>query len=230
MTEINHQSLGTIKLRPSKLARRVVVKIGLTGQLEISLPARFSRRQLGRLITQNETTFAKMLAEHQQKFNYQNGDPVSKNFCFKLSVDNSENQIYLTKQFVVADLVSTQELNNFEVQAEIRATIAKALRKDARHLLVPRLELWSERTGWAYERLRLSHSQTRWGSCSSRGTISLNISLMKLSWPLIDYVIIHELAHTQELNHSPDFWKLVEKNCPNYKNLRRQLRQTSPQV
>ncbi len=73
--------------------------------------------------------------------------------------------------------------------------------------------------------LRLSSAKTQWGSCNVRGVISLNWQLVKLALPLIDYVVIHELAHLRELNHSPAFWALVESVCPDYREMRAALRE-----
>ncbi len=72
--------------------------------------------------------------------------------------------------------------------------------------------------------IRVSSARTQWGSCSARGVVSLNWHLVKLSLPLIDYVVIHELAHLKEMNHSAAFWRVVESACPDYRELRRQLR------
>ncbi|MBU1213721.1 MAG: M48 family metallopeptidase [Gammaproteobacteria bacterium] len=72
--------------------------------------------------------------------------------------------------------------------------------------------------------LRVSSARTQWGSCSARGVVSLNWHLVKLSLPLIDYVVVHELAHLKEMNHSAAFWRVVESACPDYKELRKQLR------
>ncbi|HPP47199.1 MAG TPA: M48 family metallopeptidase, partial [Accumulibacter sp.] len=67
----------------------------------------------------------------------------------------------------------------------------------------------------------------RWGSCSAQGVIRLNWRLLHLPLPLIDYVLIHELAHLLEMNHGPRFWAIVATACPDYQALRRQLRQQS---
>ena len=81
----------------------------------------------------------------------------------------------------------------------------KILMKHAREYLPYRLEYFAKLYGYHYERCRLSHAATRWGSCSSTGTISLNIGLMQVPEILRDYVIIHELAHLNHMDHSAAF-------------------------
>lgn len=106
----------------------------------------------------------------------------------------------------------------------------KILAKKAREYLPYRLDFWATKYGYSYSGIRLSHANTRWGSRSSSGTISLNIGLMKVPEPLRDYVIIHELAHINHMDHSADFWHEVGEHDPNYKRHREQLKQFSPGV
>ena len=75
-----------------------------------------------------------------------------------------------------------------------------------------------------YNKISIRHQKTRWGSCSSDGNLSFNCKLACLSNDLQEYVVAHELCHLQEMNHSKDFWALVEKTVPNYKELRAQLK------
>lgn len=106
----------------------------------------------------------------------------------------------------------------------------KLLAKQAREYLPYRLEFWARKYGYHFERCRLSHAGTRWGSCSSNGTISLNIGLMQVPEVLRDYVILHELAHLNHMDHSPAFWAEVAEHDPQYKVHRRRLKGFEPGV
>ena len=72
--------------------------------------------------------------------------------------------------------------------------------------------------------VKLSEAKTQWGSCTAHGSIRLHVHLIKLPPRLIDYVVVHELAHLRELNHSASFWRLVESVCPDYTILRSELK------
>lgn len=104
----------------------------------------------------------------------------------------------------------------------------KELMHSAREYLPARLEELAEGHGFKYRKIRLSKATSRWASCSDSGTISLNAHLMRLPKDLIDYVLIHELCHTKQMNHSRDFWKLVENSMPGYEDRRKQLKNFKP--
>ena len=104
----------------------------------------------------------------------------------------------------------------------------KILMKKAREYLPYRLEYFAKLYGYSYNKCRLSHANTRWGSCSSNRTISLNIGLMKVPEILRDYVIIHELAHLNHMNHSKAFWSEVGLHDKNYKIHEKKLKNFSP--
>ena len=104
----------------------------------------------------------------------------------------------------------------------------KALMKKAKEFLPYRLDYFAHLYGYNYSKCRLTHANTRWGSCSSNKTISLNIGLMKIPTVLRDYVILHELAHLNHMDHSKAFWQEVESHDKNYKTHERKLKQFSP--
>jgi len=97
------------------------------------------------------------------------------------------------------------------------------LRQGHIHLL-PRLAAASHGCGLPYTRSTVRLARSRWGSCSRAGVISLNARLLLLPPATVDYVLVHELCHTREPNHSPAFWRLVARHCPTYSAHRRELR------
>lgn len=106
---------------------------------------------------------------------------------------------------------------------EAAVLLEKALRERGRQVFGERLAHYAPALGVAPPPLRLSAARTRWGSCSRHG-ISLNWRLMFMPLPVVDYVVCHELAHLREMNHSPRFWSVVEQLCPDWRNLRLELR------
>ncbi len=111
-----------------------------------------------------------------------------------------------------------------------RAFLLQWLQKRARALLVPRLEELAALHGFSYQRAQVRCQRTRWGSCSRRGTISLNAKLLLLEPHLVDYVLLHELCHTVVPNHSAGFWTLVAAYDPQCMQHRRELRQAEKSV
>ena len=74
------------------------------------------------------------------------------------------------------------------------------------------------------QQIKLSSAKTQWGSCTSRGVVRFNWQLVRMPLHLIDYVVVHELAHLVEMNHSAAFWRVVESACPDYAQCRAELR------
>ena len=105
-----------------------------------------------------------------------------------------------------------------------RVVLERALRDKARRLFRERLALFAPQLGVPMPSLSLSSARTRWGSCSALGNIRLNWRLIFFPQPLVDYVVIHELAHLKEMNHSPKFWSVVEQLCPDWQVRRRDLK------
>ncbi len=108
--------------------------------------------------------------------------------------------------------------------SHIEKKVSTWYRKQALPLFISRAEHYAKILDVKPCSIRLTTARTRWGSCSSNGEVRLNVQLIKLPHYLIDYVIVHELAHLREMNHSVAFWRLVERACPNYARLRSELK------
>jgi predicted metal-dependent hydrolase len=109
-------------------------------------------------------------------------------------------------------------------EESLRRAIISWYRQVAESDFSSRLERWSKQMGVAYRGFRVKDQKTRWGSCSSRGNINLNWRLIQAPDCAIDYVVVHELCHLREMNHSERFWSLVEAALPTYQQGRDWLR------
>lgn len=118
------------------------------------------------------------------------------------------------------------DFNDEKLQEWLNKVIVEALRRNAKIVLPPRLYMLSMKHGLPYEQLKINSSKGRWGSCSAKRDINLSCYLMLLPSHLIDYVLLHELAHTKEMNHSEKFWTLLNELTNNKaKELRKELKQ-----
>jgi predicted metal-dependent hydrolase len=104
-----------------------------------------------------------------------------------------------------------------------RVQLRRWLKGAAEKRLAPRLLQLAAELKYSVSRVSIRSQRTRWGSCSTRGTVSLNCSLVFLRPDVVRYLFIHELAHTKHMNHSASFWRLVEKLEPDYRRLDREL-------
>jgi predicted metal-dependent hydrolase len=101
--------------------------------------------------------------------------------------------------------------------ALLRHALRRFMMREAHAALGPWLERASLETGLRYTRIQIRRQRTRWGSCSRNGTISLNACLLFQAPDVVNYLLIHELAHTRHMNHSRRFWGLVEKHEPRWR-------------
>jgi predicted metal-dependent hydrolase len=112
----------------------------------------------------------------------------------------------------------------------LRPALERHLRAMAKAILVPRVEQLAAQHDSKVRRVVIRNQRSRWGSCSCQGTISLNWRLIQLPEPVRDYIIVHELMHLRQLNHSPRFWTEVERAYPDYRAAEEWLKQNSGQV
>lgn len=115
--------------------------------------------------------------------------------------------------------------NNMKVLTEKSKELPKIDREKARENLEKRLSELAKQHNFQYNRVSIRNQRTRWGSCSSKDNISLNMKLLHLPQQLIDYILLHELVHTRVKNHSKDFWNELETIVPNARTVDEQLRE-----
>lgn len=166
---------------------------------------------------------------HQQTV-YQDDQQIGKSHSLVIQSGQGQPSITTQGTKILVNLPAGSDIRDASTQSSIRSHILKALRKEAKSYLPRRLSYLAEQHGFSYNTTKLTHASSRWGSCSSSGTISMNISLMRLPFELIDYVLIHELCHTRHMNHSDEFWGLVARFDPEFEQHRRELKKHTPSI
>ncbi len=231
MPTITDEEFGEIRITKSAKASHVRIRVGTDGTLRASMPRYAPILLVKRLIRSSRSELRDMLEAHTSLTVFTDGTQIGKSHGIVVR-PTSEKTASATRhgQQIIVSLPDSQPIETPAVQAIIRPVVIAALRKEAKSYLPRRLAHLASHHGFRYEKVRFSHASGRWGSCSSNGTISLNIALMKLPFHLIDYVLIHELVHTKEMNHSSAFWSLVEHCDPSYKTHRKEIKNETPSV
>ena len=133
---------------------------------------------------------------------------------FRLHIFRTEREnFYMRLENGILHIACPKEIDfaDEQVQKVLKGLIEQALRHEARRILPQRLHQLASQHGFTYAGVKIFNSKSHWGSCTARRSINLSLSLMLLPFPLIDYVLLHELCHTIEMNHSDRFWALMDK-------------------
>jgi hypothetical protein len=119
------------------------------------------------------------------------------------------------------------QIENKEVQEFIRKVIIEVYRIEAKQILPKQISELATRYGYQFNKIAIKNLKSRWGSCSSKNNINLNLHLVRLPKHLMEYVLLHELVHTVHKNHGIEFWKELDKHVGNAKALQYELRNYS---
>lgn len=206
-----------------------------TDQVKILAPHGIAQTELQRLIAEKAPWLNDCWQKQQQQSASQSG----------ARYENGADFLYLGEPYPISIIETDRaavEIDSGELCIDLLMTdgrdhgqqcaalVEQWLQDEATNYLPARLEHWEQVTGYLAKSLKIRHYKSRWGSCDRLGRITLNNRLMMAPTLIIDYVIIHELAHLKELNHSPRFWAIVEGFCPDYRRHRCWLRQHSQQL
>lgn len=212
------------QVRRHRRARSVKLRAEQHQGLMITVPYRFSMRELPGILETNKDWIMKQLARIQSRPSPELPESVtfySIQQTWKIHYEPAADIFKITKQAANEIALKGDQADH----QRCRKVLLHWIKKQSKSHLTAELQRVSAETQLAYDGLIIRGQKTVWGSCTSRKSISLNYKLFLLPAHLMRYVMIHELCHTKHLNHSASFWSLVEKFDPNYKQHRRELRQ-----
>lgn len=224
------EEFGDIPYRRVPGSRHVRIRMATDGSLRASLPSLAPVSSLKRLVDTSREELRK-ISKSSAGDAYVDGQRIGHSHQLSLIPNRSQAlRGSIAHQRITISYPHDSDPASAHIQATIRTYVATALRKESKAYLPRRLSYLAEQGNFSYKKVRFAHQSGRWGSCSTTGTISLNIALMSLPFEIIDYVLVHELSHTRQMNHSPAFWSVVGQYYPDYKNARRTLKTHNPYV
>ncbi len=236
-TKIIHiPDIGEVKIVKSPRTKNINISIKPFKGIRVSVPMHVSFHD-AEAIVYKKTGWLKKSQQKISKlennvtlFN-ENTNYKTKSHTLRIQSDNrSTTSVVVSNKFINIKYPVGKNIEESGIQSAIREGIERALRKEAKEHLPRRVAELSGKYGFKYRNVYIKNLKTRWGSCSSKGNINLNIHLMRLPENLIDLVILHELAHTIELNHSKKFWAILDKIFGNAKLKDKELKKYKTQI
>ena len=223
--------LGDIILRRSLKARNYTIKIA-NGAISAIMPMRGDEQKMIDFINQRRERLKKALIKHPTR-EILSEQTEMQTLTFDVRIRRAPKQdkfhMFLKEKQLTIACPEDTDFENAEVQKLLRRLLQAAMRHEAKRILPPKVKQLASQYGFSYTGVTIKNNKSNWGSCSARKHINLSLSLMQLPEHLIDYVILHELCHTVEMNHSDRFWHLMDHVTGNRaKALRTELKQYHP--
>lgn len=235
MDYISVPGVGDIKVRRSANIKYLRIRMAPGRGIWVSVPYGVGRKQVEAFVSENR----EWILHHRREMQVYEKDTgvglgigsevKTKQHTLKIERTGESNPAYRIEGEVVT-LFIPEGVCFDRVEKYVQQFLVEIYKLEAEQYLPGRVKRYAEQFGFRYGRLSFRDNVSNWGSCSFENNISLNVKLMKLPDELIDYVILHELCHTVEKNHSDAFWKLVGLVCPDYVHLRARLRKYNTRV
>ncbi len=220
--------IGRVKVYKRRGVRNLKLSVDHSGLIRVTIPI-WAPYSTGLSFIHKQRAWVLSHSSKARPALLMNGDRVGKSL--RLNFNASSSPITRTRLVgSTINIYTREEISNPMLQKKVTTATEKALKHESYVLLKQRLDQLSKANNFYYKDLRIKRLTSRWGSCSAKKEISLSLYLIQLPWNLIDYVLIHELAHTEHMHHGHDFWTRVESILPKAKELRRELSKHKPQI
>jgi len=168
--------------------------------------------------------FAKSARARRLSISIKPFNPVRVTFPARVSLKKAQEFLESNLEWIAKALAGIKKT---EQQKSAQPPLPPIDRNNAKAILTDRLNYWAQKYNFSYNRVFIKNQKSRWGSCSNKNNINLNMNLVRLPQELADYVIIHELVHTKVRNHSKRFWSELDKYMGNARIMSKKLRNHS---
>lgn len=213
------KGIGDVLLKKNMRAKRLGIKVVPMQGVIVNIPRSVSYDRASRFVLEKESWIKKTLkktASIEQQFtvfdhetNFRTKDHLLRLYPIK----TNEFRYQLKAGQVIFTYPDFLPVYDEQVQSAIRHAVLETWRIEAKRYVPERVAHLAKRYGFDYRDIRIKNTKTRWGSCSNLNNLNFSLHIMRLPQTLQDYLILHELCHTVEKNHSKAFWDLLDKVC-----------------
>jgi predicted metal-dependent hydrolase len=211
----------TVVLVRNPRARRYILRVDPTGAVRVTLPARGSQAEAWNFVRRNSAWINRRIEQHLAHL----PRPTAWNHGTELLFRGDTVRLAIHANNSSRTLEFADQRIDVALEIDVRRAVERHLWNLARRELTARAAQLATQHNLSISRITIRNQRSRWGSCSRRGTISLNWRLIQAPEFVRDYIILHELMHLREHNHSTRFWKQVERVCPDYEVAEKWLKQ-----
>ena len=214
MNDFFDKDLGPVIVKKNSRSKKVIVR-RKHNAVEMTVPTRLTKSEIKKHFDNLKPKILLLPVKEVIKITELS---VIKSHTFDVMITRSalqSDQIRMTLKngILTIDVPAQYDINKDNIQLIIKEFLIDALRHEAKRVLPKKVNSFAEKWGLKINEIKINNSKLRWGSCTNKKNINLSLFLMMLPERLIDYVILHELAHTIELNHSKRFWQILDQLC-----------------
>lgn len=208
-----------------KRSRSLKIKIEPNGEVVVVTPPRFRISEIEKFIKQQETWIMTHVSKMKAKQSSSQSETTVNIFGKKYEIVATANHsqkigVAIQGQKLIINLPHLEQAKQSEQKKHQKTHLERFLKNTAEKYIIPRTHQIGKKMDQSFKKITLRQQKTRWGSCSSKGNLNFNWRLIHAPTKVIDYVIIHELSHRQHMDHSLQFWSLVAKFDPAYRQHR----------
>ncbi|MGI6225395.1 MAG: M48 family metallopeptidase [Peptococcales bacterium] len=219
------------EMKPDKRAKRIKIRI-VKGQVKVSFPPGTDKKRVKEFVESQKEWIIKTLGNYQNQKEqrplkiYQEGEEyLFRGKKYQLRIKSSEGIKATVKLLEDSILILLpKDADDSNRSSQIKEILVSWYRDEAKRVYKSKLEHYALLMDCKYNQLRVKNQSTRWGSCSTKGNINLNWRIIMAPDEVINYLIVHELAHLKHMNHSQDFWNFVAIFMPDFAIWRKWLK------
>ena len=208
------RSFGDILVSKNKRSKRLILKIKTDGTIHLSAPIFASTKEITRFIDSKQEWIIKNKKIINSRIKIISNTEALQTYSFKVKLQAkacNEFQAKIENEVLYITYPHHLDSQSEYCQKKFKSIIENALKHEAKRIIPPLVEQFSLLFDLPYSQVKISASKTRWGSCSHKKNINISYYVLLLPKHLIEYVLLHELCHTKEMNHGENFWNLLNQ-------------------